>query len=115
MKKVIITNKKIGETPLERLEKVRKEEKIDAKTPMTYAGRLDPMAQGLLIILVGEECKNKEKYTNLNKEYELEIIFGIETDTQDVLGLIKKVSTDKPKLIDFNKYIGKFIQKYPAF
>ena len=31
---------------------------------MTYAGRLDPMAEGLMIILIDAECKNKENYTN---------------------------------------------------
>ena len=55
---MILVNKQIGETPLEALEKVRREHGFDANLPMTYAGRLDPMAEGLLIVLVGEECKN---------------------------------------------------------
>ena len=73
MKKVILLNKKEGETPLEALEVFRKRKTKQKKeykdVKMTYAGRLDPMAEGLLIILTGEECKNKEKYLVLDKEY----------------------------------------------
>lgn len=90
---------------------------------MTYAGRLDPMAEGVLVILTGEECKNKEKYLGLDKEYEVEILFGIETDTQDVLGLISKINIDNVQRvkktgsneIDFQKYVGKVTQKYPVY
>lgn len=127
MQKVIpnvhITNKNVGETPLESLERVRKEEKIAPTVPMTYAGRLDPMAEGVLVILTGEECKNKEKYLGMDKVYEVEVLFGLETDTQDVLGLIKGISMNnvqrvgarKDREIDFNKYVGKFTQEYPVY
>ena len=53
-------------------------------------GRLDPLAEGVLLILIGDECKNKEKYLGLDKEYEVAIIFGISTDTGDALGLATK-------------------------
>ena len=89
MKKVIVLNKKEGETPLEALESFRAKNKIDKNVKMTYAGRLDPMASGLLLILTGEETKNKEKYLKLDKEYEFEILFGFATDTYDVLGIPK--------------------------
>lgn len=116
----IIVNKKKGETPLECLERVRLAEKIDPKTPMTYAGRLDPMAEGVLIILVGEECKNKEKYLGLDKEYEVEIVFGIATDTFDALGIIASVKNEdlvknNEKFVTFSSYVGKHIQAYPAY
>lgn len=117
MKNVIIYNKEIGETPLECLERARIENNISKDISMTYAGRLDPMACGLLLILVGDECKKKEKYTGLDKEYEIEILFGIKTDSQDILGLIEDVkilpiNIDK---IDFKTYIGKSMQKYPRY
>ncbi len=115
MKKVIISIKNIGETPLECLERVRLEEKIGAKVPMTYAGRLDPMSEGVLIILVGDECKNKEKYLGMNKEYEIEVLFGVKTDTQDVLGIINGLNMEKAGEIDLQKYVGKFEQTYPRY
>ncbi len=115
MRNVIISNKLIGETPLECLERVRNEEKIGEKVPMTYAGRLDPMADGVLVILLGEECKNKEKYLGLDKEYEVEVLLGVETDTYDVLGMIRKVDIEKQKEIQVEKYVGKFNQEYPLY
>lgn len=126
IKKVILLNKKEGETPLEALSLFRSKHKLYATLPMTYAGRLDPMAEGLLVILVGEECKNKEKYLNLDKEYEFQVLFGFATDTYDILGKIQhshilqntRMSTrDISEKIKQNiKYFrGKFIQKYPIY
>ena len=86
----ILLYKKIGETPLECLNRFKVENSEYESLPMTYAGRLDPMAEGLLLVLVGEECKKKEDYLYLSKEYEIEVLFGFETDTADVLGKIIK-------------------------
>jgi tRNA pseudouridine55 synthase len=95
VKKVIVLNKKEGETPLEALDNFRIKNKEYKNIPMTYAGRLDPMASGVLVILSGEETKNKEKYLNLDKEYEFEVLFGFSTDTHDILG---KVISPRPDL-----------------
>jgi tRNA pseudouridine55 synthase len=122
---VNIINKKLGETPLEALECFRIEQikcfphkKLELQNiSMTYAGRLDPMAEGLLIILSGDECKDRDKYTDLDKTYEIEIVFGIETDSYDALGLIKSVNCNSilENSIDISKYIGKKTQSYPPF
>ena len=87
--KSIISYKNLGETPLACLEKMRLEHGIGAEIPMTYAGRLDPMAEGVMILLVGEECKNKEQYLGLDKTYGFEVLVGFQTDTYDLLGLVK--------------------------
>ena len=89
MKKLLVLNKREGETPLEALENWRLKHKKYKDVKMTYAGRLDPMASGLLVILAGEETKNKEKYLGLDKEYEFEVLFGFSTDTYDILGKIQ--------------------------
>ncbi len=127
MTKTATIYKQIGETPLETLEKFRQKmivedpdnKEVWKNTPMTYAGRLDPMAEGLLLILIGDECKNKEKYLGLDKEYEVEIVFGISTDTYDSLGLA--TATKKPTALkelilpDLTRYVGRFTQAYPPF
>ena len=110
-----LTYKNVGETPLECLERVRLEYGKEKSVPMTYAGRLDPMAEGLLIILVGEDCKDKERYLKMDKEYELEIFFGVSTDSYDTLGLIDKMEKKSFDLPDFEKYKGKFVQEYPRY
>lgn len=118
-----IIYKKIGETPLEALELFRSEQIAVGRVEfqdisITYAGRLDPMAEGKLLLLVGDECKKKEEYLGLDKEYEVEIIFGIETDTYDSLGLSKirpwtRIVNDTEPLL--SRYVGKFWQEYPAY
>jgi len=75
-------NKKIGQTPLQAIR-----EFVSKNIPATYAGRLDPMASGKLLVLLGEETKQKEKYLNLDKEYIIEVILDVGTDTGDVLGI----------------------------
>lgn len=128
MKKVFILNKKEGETPLEALENFRSQNRKYKDVKMTYAGRLDPIASGLLLVLAGEETKNKEKYLALDKEYKFEVLFGFATDTYDILGkvLSSSVLTNvgmsdlknklEKKIKENLKYFtGKFIQKYPIY
>ena len=96
MKKIGANNilniyKPVGISPLDAI-KLLKEKYPELKNEkMTYAGRLDPMAEGALIVLAGNAVYEKEKYLKLGKEYEGEILFGFETDTYDVLGMPKSV------------------------
>ena len=89
---VLSVYKNPGETPLECLEIARKVHPEFSHMPMTYAGRLDPMAEGVLLLLVGDECLKKDEYLNLPKEYEMTVLFGFATDTYDLLGKVVSVS-----------------------
>lgn len=87
---------------------------------MTYFGRLDPMAEGVLLIGAGEETKNRDKYLNLPKTYLFDILWCFETDSFDILGLITKIGLAEDfseerlkKFID--KLSGKRRQKFPRF
>ncbi|MDP3070043.1 MAG: tRNA pseudouridine(55) synthase TruB [Opitutaceae bacterium] len=51
-----------------------------------HAGTLDPMATGLLIILVGKATRVSQYLISLDKEYEGTIELGKVTDTQDAEG-----------------------------
>lgn len=108
---MITVYKNLGETPLQCLERYRLEAGIEPDIPMTYAGRLDPMAEGDMIILVGEECKGKDKFLPMKKEYEVEFLLGIETDTYDLLGLFQNES----EVTDIVIKKGVFTQPYPPF
>ena len=110
--KVLKLYKDLGETPLECVERFKSDNPEYKDLPMTYAVMLDPMAEGLLIVLVGEECKKKDEYLGLSKEYVFEVLFGFMTDTYDLLGLPK---TSEIKDANFDKFLGKRIQKYPVF
>jgi tRNA pseudouridine55 synthase len=74
-------------TPLEAINQLKQEKPELANSPLTYAGRLDPMAEGLLLILDSSVVKNKEGYLGLNKTYRANILLGVKTDSFDLLGL----------------------------
>ncbi len=90
MKKYIVIEKQVGETPLMAITKWKNANSEYAKIPASYAGRLDPMAHGKLLILLGEECKRQKEYTDLDKEYEIEVLLDIGSDTGDALGLVSE-------------------------
>jgi tRNA pseudouridine55 synthase len=98
MEKYIILEKKVGETPLSCAEAYRVTHPELEGVPMAYAGRLDPMASGKLLILLGEECKNQTNYHGLDKKYEFSILLGIESDSLDVLGRLSTVSHKESSL-----------------
>lgn len=117
--KYITLHKEVGQTPLECVEIWRKIRPDLDGVPLAYAGRLDPMASGKLLILVGEECKHQENYHSLDKEYTFEILFGANSDSGDVLGLIsesgeKVVPEDSLKQL-LPTMIGEIELPYPIF
>ncbi|MCX6754649.1 MAG: hypothetical protein NTU81_02365 [Candidatus Nomurabacteria bacterium] len=87
-----IVYKKRGQTPLECINELKKTNENLLHLPLTYAGRLDPLAEGVLVILIGDECLKKDEYLNLTKEYETTILFGFATDTYDLMGLVTSSS-----------------------
>lgn len=100
---VIVIDKKPGQTPLECVNEVKIAHPEWNHIPMTYAGRLDPLASGVLLILTGDECLKKDEYMALPKEYEVTILFGFATDTYDVMG----------KVVNIAKYLGSPVEEYP--
>lgn len=119
MKPVLVLYKHDGETPLECIRRFQDSHKEYTHVPMTYAGRLDPMAEGILLVLTGEECKQKEQYLGLTKSYEFEVVWGFTTDTCDVLGLVTHVCDYVPHDVEIRNcasmYVGKRTQIYPAY
>lgn len=111
--------KELGETPLQTISRFKKANPEYENIPMTYAGRLDPMAEGLLLVISGAEVHKKEEYLGLDKTYLVQVLWGFETDTLDVLGKILKTEnhkTESEKIInELEKSVGKFEQSYPAY
>ena len=120
--------KKRGQTPLETLNSLREKYPEYKDEILSYAGRLDPMAEGVLVVLVGKETnspENRKKYLDVDKEYEVEILLGIETDTYDILGKITHIfydaSQDTALVSDrdiekkLKTYVGTFEQEYPPY
>ena len=53
-----------------------------------HAGTLDPLATGLLVIMVGRATKASDYLMKHDKRYIAHLRLGIETDTQDITGNI---------------------------
>lgn len=122
MKSVLTVYKKVGETPLDRIKRFKDNNPEYKNKKISYAGRLDPMAEGKLLLLIGEANKERRKYEHLDKEYLFKILFGISTDSYDILGLIKDTyNTNFPNSLEekidnkIKDFKGKLKQKYPPF
>lgn len=114
--------KRLGETPLQCLNRIREEYPEYKDETLSYAGRLDPLAEGLLLVLVGDAAnKNRETYIGLSKTYVVEVLFGISTDTFDLLGLAQDSKTYdihilQKKIEGSIKNISNFYEmEYPAY
>ena len=90
MRNVLNLYKKVGWTPLETIEKFKSRNPKYGGKRMGYAGRLDPMAEGVLLVLVGEENKKIAQYMGFDKEYVAEILLGFSSDSNDVLGVAER-------------------------
>jgi tRNA pseudouridine55 synthase len=63
-----------------------------------HAGTLDPMATGVLVVVVGEATKLARWLTAEDKVYEATVAFGIETDTLDAEGRAARTEAVGPDL-----------------
>ncbi|KKS31429.1 hypothetical protein A2380_03530 [candidate division WWE3 bacterium RIFOXYB1_FULL_43_24] len=77
-------------------------------TLSSHTGTLDPMAEGVVIILLGDTRLKKYEYAHWHKTYEFEIIFGMSTDSYDAMGFI----TGKNNLVPSKKEIEKILPNF---
>jgi tRNA pseudouridine55 synthase len=88
--------------------------------PLGHAGTLDPLASGVLLVLLGEATKVSRFLLSLPKEYVAGVLFGKQTDTDDITG---NVLSEQPvdgltadRLRDcFARFTGEIEQVPPAF
>lgn len=82
-------------TPYQAIEQFRSAHPEYADQKIGYAGRLDPMAEGILLCMLNEgNTTDRDHYLNLDKDYEVTALIGIETDSYDLLGMVQSVSTE---------------------
>ena len=59
-----------------------------AKSKVGHGGTLDPLAEGVLPIALGEATKLAGRMLDASKVYEFTVEFGAQTDTLDVEGAV---------------------------
>lgn len=119
MKSAFPLYKPLGATPLETITAWRVQNNISETVSIGYAGRLDPMAEGVLLVLVGDENKKRKEYERLPKTYDVDILVGITTDTYDTLGIIEQMNNTTIRQGNITSalqdMIGTFEQAYPPY
>lgn len=106
---ILIIDKPSGITSHDVVAKVRKALKTKK---VGHTGTLDPLATGVLVVCVEKATKLVNYLTCDEKIYEVEMKFGIKTDTGDITGKI--IDEDTNYNIDFqkiNEKLEKFIGK----
>jgi len=118
---IILIDKPIGMTSFGVVARIRRvlSEKYDKKIKVGHTGTLDPFATGLMILVIGDECKAAGKYSKLDKVYEATIRLGQTSTTGDPEGEITEV-TDKVPMKDeitraLKQFIGTVNQRPPIF
>ena len=113
----ILVNKPVGITSFKLVYIIKK--KLNVKK-VGHCGTLDPLASGLMIVLVGKYTKLQEKFMKQDKVYLATIKLGIKTDSGDLDGkIISQSDYSHIKKIDIknalNSFIGKISQIPPMY
>lgn len=93
-------------------------DKIKIKYPLkkyTFTARLDPMACGIIQLIDKEQFKNINDYLKTNKTYQVRIILGLNTDSDDVLGKIKYINSQYFENINITKFFSYFEKENITF
>lgn len=82
---LILVNKPVGITSFKLVHIIKK--KLNVKK-VGHCGTLDPLASGLMIVLVGKYTKLQDKFMKQDKVYHATIKLGLKTDSGDLDGKI---------------------------
>ncbi len=74
-----------------------------------HTGTLDPVATGVLPILIGDATKLSDNLTAENKAYRVKMLLGVETNTYDITGKIVYASVVNKDEIYIRERIKRFI------
>ncbi len=78
------------------------------KTKVGHGGTLDPLAQGVLPIALGEATKLAGRMLDSDKIYAFTVKFGEETDTLDTEGPVIATSAVRPTLAEVEAVLPRF-------
>lgn len=115
---ILILNKPKDITSFSYIQKIRKQYNIKK---IGHSGTLDPLAEGLIIVMANNATKFSDLLMKKNKTYYVELILGYQTDTYDLEGKIVKeyvgeINIDEENIINtIMSFKGKFKQIPPMY
>ena len=115
---ILLVDKPSGITSHDIVDRLRRKLKMKR---IGHAGTLDPLATGLMIMLIGKATKVSQFLISLDKAYEGTFELGVETDSQDLEGQVveqKKIPQDLSEDMirnEMNQFLGDQYQTPPMF
>lgn len=90
---VLVVDKPAGMTSHDAVNKIRR---LYNTKKVGHTGTLDPMATGVLVILIGRAAKAAEYIVSDSKRYTAGLLLGLSTDTLDTTGSVTQESDNIP-------------------
>ncbi len=116
MQGLLLINKPENMTSFSAVARIKR---IAAERRVGHTGTLDPMATGVLPILLGRATALSAFLLDADKRYTARIKLGVTTDTCDITGNVlqeKNVDVTEAKLVEaVSRFVGKIEQTPPAY
>ncbi len=114
---VLIVNKHGGATSHDIVSDIRH---IYHTRKVGHTGTLDPMAEGVLVVLLGRAAKAAEYLVSDRKTYRATLRLGLTTDTEDTTGTVLTKADTLPnaetvKAVCRERFVGKIAQIPPMY
>lgn len=113
---VVIVNKEIGPTSQGVVNRVKR---IFGASKAGHTGTLDPMATGVLPVLLERGVKASEFMLSSDKHYVATLLLGLTTDTEDVTGETltecDNIPDEATVLSAVESFVGKYMQTPPMY
>ena len=113
---VVIINKQIGPTSQGVVNRVKR---IFGASKAGHTGTLDPMATGVLPVLLERGVKASEFMLSSDKHYVATLLLGLTTDTEDVTGetltQCDNIPDEAAVLAAVESFVGKYMQTPPMY
>ncbi|MBQ7336283.1 MAG: tRNA pseudouridine(55) synthase TruB [Clostridia bacterium] len=113
---VLIVHKHAGVTSHDIVNRIRR---LYQTRRVGHTGTLDPMATGVLVVLIGRSAKACEYLCTDAKRYRATLRLGLTTDTEDTTGTVLTTSDRLPSPDEVQKvlpqFCGKILQVPPMY
>lgn len=113
---VLILDKPQGITSHDAVYRIRR---LYGTKKVGHTGTLDPMATGVLVMLIGRATKAAEFIAADRKMYEAKLLLGVSTDTLDTEGAVlrtcKEIPCEEEVLASVKKFVGSYGQVPPMY
>ena len=102
---ILVVNKPVGITSHDVVSRIRR---LYGTKQVGHTGTLDPLASGVLPVLIGRAVKASEYILSSDKEYIAGLRLGMETDTEDITGHLLNENNKIPPEKEVTDTIGHF-------